>query len=892
MEDVWRHAPCPALRIFESGETSRWELNDAARGWSVASGIADPVWERLVQGRASGAGGPPPGERLRVGDAAWARCCRIVLPDGELWWLVFDAGEPAALRSPPGIVSPALPAAQPALPAAVLALEWALDRADVSTWRIDLDTARVHGNAAWHRHTGFAPDPAGVPLEAVRQTVHPDDREAVLRAAREAMEGDRVIDIVARYQRTEGGWRTLLTRRVGHRDDSGRVRSLLGVSLDVSRLADERARALLLRERMEMMTDAVGLGLWSRDVAKGRLEWNDGMYRLYARDPADGPPTPDEWFERHVHPLDRERLRQGQDRAEADWVPNIESEFRTCWPDGQVRWIHAWSRRETRDGVRLTFGVHIDVTERRSAEQQLRRERERAEFATGAAGVAIWERAPDGAVTYWNAQMYRLRGLDPNDPRPLAELLRLSTHPDDLPVLEDVLQRHLRHGEPYDLEMRVVWPDGSQRWLATRGHLVRDGDGRPLHISGVNYDVTERRRVDSVLREKHRVEQAHRAQLEFNARMSHELRTPMNAVLGFTQLLANDPDEPPSERQQERLRQVDAAARHLMALIDDVLDLSRIESDAHPLSLEAVPLDGVVRESARWVEASAQRSGIELRLPAAPLPGSVRADRRRLVQVVTNLLTNAVKYNRAGGWVEVGTRRRLHGPARQWGLCVSDSGRGLTREQIAVVFQPFNRLGVERDGIEGTGIGLTIAQQLAQRMDGEIEVDSEPGVGSEFRVWLPQAPAPDGAPQGPVDTAAAPPGDAPMTVLCIEDNPVNMMLVTELIALRPAIRMVPAESGVDGIAAALRVRPDVVLLDLQLPDLHGTEVLRRLRREPSLAGTRIIALSANAVPEDIAAAREAGFDDYWTKPIDFARFLGALDALAARHAALAWKGDR
>jgi CheY-like chemotaxis protein len=365
----------------------------------------------------------------------------------------------------------------------------------------------------------------------------------------------------------------------------------------------------------------------------------------------------------------------------------------------------------------------------------------------------------------------------------------------------------------------------------------------------------------------------------------------MNAVLGFSQLMAHDASEPLSPRQAERVARIDAAGRHLLALIDDVLDLARLGADRQPLADEPVALDALAREAIEWVRAQAEAAGLDLRLEQPLLAGRVRADRRRLGQVAINLLTNAIKYNRPQGWVQVGSLARGRhedgdGPA-QWALVVRDSGRGLRPEQQQRIFEPFDRLGAELEGIAGTGIGLAIVRQLTERMGGSIELKSQPGVGSEFRIWLPAdqedtRPAPlDELPALARPGPAAAPGQQ-LKLLCIEDNPTNQLLVRELLALRPAVALSAADDGRSGIALALQLRPDVVLLDMQLPDLHGSEVLRALRRSPSLAACKIIALSANAMPADIERARSQGFDDYWTKPPEVARFLKGIDALLAR----------
>ncbi|HJW11944.1 MAG TPA: ATP-binding protein, partial [Albitalea sp.] len=315
--------------------------------------------------------------------------------------------------------------------------------------------------------------------------------------------------------------------------------------------------------------------------------------------------------------------------------------------------------------------------------------------------------------------------------------------------------------------------------------------------------------------------------------------------------------------------------------IDDVLDLASIESDSLPLVREAVSLQSAVDDVLQWCLPQAQREGITLH--AERMDGWVHADPRRLRQILANLLGNAIKYNRPQGQVWLSAQPCALRGADAWSLSVRDSGRGMSAEQCAHLFEPFNRLGAEREDIPGTGIGLAIVRHLVQLMDGEIDVASAPQQGSEFRVRLSATPAPElvgPAGRDAADEASQVPAHA-LSVLYIEDNPVNLLLVEELVSLRPHVRLLTATDGTSGVARACAERPDVLLVDMQLPDFDGLEVLRRLLAEPSLAGRTYIALSASAMPEDVRSAREAGFHDYWTKPIDFAQFLAGLDALVA-----------
>jgi CheY-like chemotaxis protein len=331
---------------------------------------------------------------------------------------------------------------------------------------------------------------------------------------------------------------------------------------------------------------------------------------------------------------------------------------------------------------------------------------------------------------------------------------------------------------------------------------------------------------------------------------------------------------------REQLQHIHAAGEHLLALVNDVLDLSSLDTGEVRLEAHPIALGSLYDAAVPMVMALAGTHGVQLE--RGELAHAVLADPTRLRQVLLNLLTNAIKYNRRGGSVQV----QSHTFGEQVALQVRDSGRGMASEQLLHVFEPFNRLGLERNGIEGTGIGLAIVKANVERMGGSVHVQSAPGVGSVFEVRLPSASSAAALPAAPPvehpKELAAGAAQAPARaarLLYIEDNPVNALIVRELIAQRGNLTLDEADDGTSGIHSARERRPDLILIDMQLPDFDGLEVLRRLRADPSTAAIPCIALSANAMPEDIQLALGAGFADYWTKPLDFRVFLGALDTL-------------
>ena len=370
---------------------------------------------------------------------------------------------------------------------------------------------------------------------------------------------------------------------------------------------------------------------------------------------------------------------------------------------------------------------------------------------------------------------------------------------------------------------------------------------------------------------------ANLAKTRFLSRTSHELRTPLNAILGFAQLLESDLRGSPQAPQAE---QILVAGRHLLTLIDEVLDIARIESGELRLSLEPQPLQALVQEALDLLSPLADRQGIALHL-APELAGlAVMADRQRLRQVLINLLSNAIKFNRPGGQVRVDAERRQD---QVW-LRVRDTGVGIRAEMLPRLFAAFERLDAERGGIEGTGLGLALSRQLMRCMGGDIQVQSRPGEGSVFSLHLAGAQRRSEAlPDHPVrDAEASSPAPAAprRSVLVIEDNASNLALMQALIERRPQWQLRIARDGDSGLYEARCHRPELILLDLHLPGLGGEAVLAALRADPAFRHTPIVVVSADALPGSIERLHAAGATDYLTKPLEVPRFLALLDRIA------------
>ncbi|MDP3822751.1 MAG: PAS domain S-box protein [Burkholderiales bacterium] len=498
---------------------------------------------------------------------------------------------------------------------------------------------------------------------------------------------------------------------------------------------------------------------------------------------------------------------------------------------------------------------------------------------------ALMTTDPSGIISDVNKQMETLTGCT-RDELIGAPFKNYFTDPQRA---EAGIKLVLSENKVTNYELTARARDGKETVVSYNATTFFDRDRTLQGVFAAARDVTERRILDQALQEtnvalesaRFVAEKANLAKSDFLSSMSHELRSPLNAILGFAQLIESG-SPPPTPPQKESVDQILQAGWYLLELINEILDLALIESGRLSLSLEPVSLNDVLGDCQAMIEPQAQKSGIRVSFPRFDAPCFVMADRTRTKQVFINLLSNAIKYNRVGGNVEVACSPSDSGRLR---ISVHDSGAGLSPEKLAQLFQPFNRLGQEGGAEEGTGIGLVVCKRLVELMNGEIGAESQVGVGSVFWIELNAIAPPQHTSVAADPVAATPPRshrDAPLrTLLCVEDNPANLMLVEKLLERRPDIRLLSARDGQEGIEMARAAQPDVILMDINLPGINGVQAMRILADDTATAHIPVIALSANAMPRDIEKGMEAGFFRYLTKPIKVAQFMDTLDEALA-----------
>jgi PAS domain S-box-containing protein len=582
---------------------------------------------------------------------------------------------------------------------------------------------------------------------------------------------------------------------------------------------------------------------------------------------------------RVLHPDDRIGF-MGSIRESAHLLKPWQREYRIVRGDGSLRWLETRAMPERLpDGGTLWHGFTADISERKEIELALRRSEERWEMAADAAGIGIAEaHLASGSMSMDRRACLNYGLAYPVGQYTLTDWLE-AIDPIDRAATQAGLQHALESRTTLETRYPLKRPDGSEVMMEITARGRYDAQGQAVGLVGTCRDVSAHHAFERLQRDKEAAERANRAKSEFLSRVSHELRTPLNGILGFAQVMSLDRVETLAPSQQRRLASVESAGRRLLGLINDVLDLTRIESDDFSLQPSGVDAWAAIRECVGLIQPLADEAGVRVLALGSHAPVWVQADPRALEQVLVNLLSNAIKYNRPGGRVEF----EVASDAARVRIDVRDEGRGMTEQQQASMFQPFNRLGAENSRTEGSGLGLVICQRLLDAMEGRLQVQSVPGTGSTFSVELPtglasrQEPVLAPTPLKPFPVMRT----GPREVLYIEDEPLNMVLMEEVFRTQPDWTLLVADDGATGARIARESQPDLILIDMNLPDMNGLALIERLRQDPRTRPLRCIALSADAMREQIDAALAAGFDDYWTKPIDVRRVLTDLGRLLA-----------
>ncbi|MHB8341411.1 MAG: PAS domain S-box protein [Mycobacteriales bacterium] len=713
-------------------------------------------------------------------------------------------------------------------------------------------------------------DPSEVAARAAELGVEPGF-EVFLALARGGQSETREWTYVCK----DGGRRTVSLTVSVVSDSAGEVVGSVGVARDVTdeqRAAEELARSA---QRFSAVFAANPVPTIITRVADGLIVMANPAWPKalgWAPEELVGHTATEVGF--WVHPETRVALLETL-RSQG-FVADLEAEVGTR--SGERRRVLISAHPVELNGETHLIGLFYDITERKRVEAALAESEQLFRQLAEAVGEVFALRTLEPPeFLYVSPACEEIYGFAPEtvyrDPMAFLAVV----HSEDRPWVGERMRSLAAAGGRADLEYRIVRADGTARWVRVKASPVIGAGGGVSRVALTIEDVTARKAAEEASRiAREEANRANGAKSEFLSRMSHELRTPLNAILGFAQLL--DLDQP-SGAQRESVGHILRGGRHLLELINEVLDISRIEAGQLRVSLEPVLVADALDDALGLVRPLA--TARQLRLPSGSPAGAcaayVRADRQRLAQVLLNLLSNAVKYNRNGGEVTVDCDLVAPETLR---LAVTDTGIGIPDAYLGRLFTPFERFGAEASEVEGTGLGLALTKYLVEAMGGRIGASSEVGRGSTFWVELPTVAPPEGAPL-PAEAPSAPrslPAALARSVLYVEDNVANVRLLEAILARRPEVTLLVAMRASLGLELAVEHRPALVLLDLNLPDMAGEEVLRRLRADPGTAGIPVVVISADATAGQLDRLRAAGATDYLTKPFDVTRVLALVDA--------------
>lgn len=575
----------------------------------------------------------------------------------------------------------------------------------------------------------------------------------------------------------------------------------------------------------------------------------------------------------------------------------IDMVYRIKAKNGEYWWTQACASSTRDENGRVTYisGVNFDLSHLKDTEKALRLSEARHERILAASNDGIWEwsvdeNSVDGRFhtsrSCWSHLGYTEEEVDSLPEDQCLAIWRSHMHPQDLVLMQRALKRHFVLKEPFDVEYRMFGQEGEMFWMRSRGQAIFNGKGRAILMSGINIDITKVKEAEErVRRAKEDAEKANNAKSNFLSSMSHELRTPLNAIMGFSQLTMNNDSLP--NQQKENAQQIYSAGKHLLDLINDVLDLAQIESGKVPLQIEPVSPYRIIQECFSLLISLAGQRNIQMRCDAGGCSDYyIQADHKRLKQSLLNLIGNAVKYNVDGGSVNV----ILSKEHQELVISVEDTGKGISFDKQSQLFQPFNRLGAEQGAIDGSGIGLVITKELLEKMQGSIHYCDVSASGACFKVHLPLSSVVEASTLSNESLLAQ--GSQELTtfsdqkhILYIEDNDLNIHLMTTLLESYSQLTLTCQSDPLLGLYHARTQSLDLILLDINLPHISGLELVKVLSSDPLTRHIPVVALSANAMEHDIEKGKKAGFDDYLTKPIEIPTLLDVLNRYLTDQAA-------
>ncbi|MBD2663380.1 two-component hybrid sensor and regulator [Richelia sinica FACHB-800] len=760
-------------------------------------------------------------------------------------------------------------------------------------WDWDTRTNQVFFSTRWKQMRGFSEDEISHNVEEWSSRIHPDDYERVMQAVADHFaQKTPFFQEEYRVKHKDGSYLWILDRGQALWDDAGSVIRMSGSETDITERKQKKEQLRNLSDRLTLALQAGAIGTWDWDMVQDPV-CDDRMYELYGVQKSQIKSTYETW-RNALYPDDLPEI----DAALAAAIrgeKDFDTEFRIVHPDGSIHFIKAAAivqRNHQGEPIRMV-GINSDITERKTIELALRESERRYAALTQAVPVGIFRLDTIGNCLYVNESWSQMTG------RPTQAALGQgwieTLHPEDRDRLSQKWvqwSQTAQTGELFSNEGRHLLPDGSITWFYSYVIAETNTDGSIIGYVGTLTDITERKQAEAQLLyfnqelNKTNSELAHATRLkdEFLANMSHELRTPLNAILGMSEGLQDDVFGAINERQLRAISTIERSGRHLLELINDILDLSKIESGKLELDLSDVSVQSLCDSSLVFIRQIALKKNIALKSHIANNLGSLQIDERRMRQVLINLLNNAVKFTKENGsvslkvWLEepggVESTATVNSALSSPFLCfsVTDTGIGINQEDISKLFQAFMQVNSSLSHeYEGTGLGLALVKQIVELHGGTVSVSSEVGKGSCFTIRIPYHSSNESLTTkvnipSPTEIELSPPSLESPLILIVEDNQVNIDMMFDYLESH-GYRLITANNGQQALDITATQRPDLILMDIQMPQMDGLEAIRRIRNDLQLTDIPIIALTALAMPGDMESCLAAGANEYLSKPV-------------------------
>ncbi|MBD2203471.1 PAS domain S-box protein [Calothrix sp. FACHB-1219] len=654
-------------------------------------------------------------------------------------------------------------------------------------------------------------------------------------------------------------------------------------------------------ERWHLVLQGTNDGIWDWDIKNNQVFFSTRWKQMRGYSDDEISNQLEEWSS-GIHPEDYDVVMQSLHDHFAQKTPFFQEEYRVKQKDGSYIWIldrgqALWD--ETGNVIRMS-GSETDITERKQTQEKLHNLSDRLNLALAAGAIGTW----DWDLVHeaeWDDRMYELYGMQRSEIPATYQDWQNAVYPDDLADVEAALQAAVRGEKEFNTEFRIVHPDGSIHFIRAAALVQPNEQGEPQRMVGINYDITERKRAEAQLYQINQeltqaniqLARATRLKDEFLANMSHELRTPLNAILGMSEAFQEGVLGEINYQQAKAIATIERSGRHLLELINEILDLAKIESGKLELQLSDSPVKSLCHSSLLFVQQLAFNKNLRLMTDIAESLGSMQADERRLRQVLINLLSNAIKFTPAGGvvtlkvWLEVAEGENSPSSVPHINFSVSDTGIGIASEDIHKLFQPFIQLDSSLNRqYDGTGLGLALVQRIIALHGGTVSVTSQVGEGSCFTVRIPYISSDRNSPTVPevqssnsgISSAIAVMPNTSALILLVEDNQANITTMANYLQHR-GYRLAIANDGKQAIEQIYSQRPDIILMDIQMPEMDGIEAIKRIREDEQFNHIPIIALTALAMPSDRETCLAAGANEYLTKPVRLQHLIAKIQQL-------------